>query len=41
MRLSTKSKFRKYVKRYGFFSFSRKFGDKYSKKIMDTATTTK
>ena len=34
------TKFRKYVKRYGFLSFSRKFGDKYGKKLMDTATKT-
>ena len=39
MRYSTEPKFRKYVKRYGFLSFSRKFGDKYGKKLMDTATT--
>ena len=24
----------------GFFSFARKFGDKYDKKLMDTATKT-
>ena len=35
---STDPKFRKYVKRYGFFSFAKKFGDKYGKKLMDTAT---
>ena len=29
---------RKYVKGYGFLSFSRKFGDKYGKHLMDTAT---
>ena len=29
MRYSTKSKYRKYVKGYGVFSFERKFGDKY------------
>ena len=40
MRYSTEPKFRKYVKRYGFFSFARKFGDKYGKKLMDTATKT-
>ena len=38
MRYSTESKFRKYVKGYGFLSFTRKFGDKYGKKFMDTAT---
>ena len=36
----TESKFRKYVKGYGFLSFARKFGDKYGKKLMDTATKT-
>ena len=35
-----KPKFRKYVKRYGFLSFARKFGDKYSEKLIDTATKT-
>ena len=40
MKYSTEPKFRKYVKGYGFFSFPRKFGDKYGKKIIDTATKT-
>ena len=40
MRHSTKPKFRKYVKVYGFLSFARKFGDKYDKKLMNTATKT-
>ena len=40
MRYSTEPRFRKYVKGYGFLSFSRKFGDKYGKKSMDTATKT-
>ena len=40
MRYSLESKYRKYVKRYGFLSFSRKFGDKYDKNLMDTATKT-
>ena len=40
MRYSTEAKFRKYVQRYGFLSFARKFGDKYGKKLMDTATKT-
>ena len=40
MRYSTKPKFRKYVKGYGFLSFARKFGDKYDKKLMDAATKT-
>ena len=40
MRYSTEQKYRKYVKGYGFFSFARKFGDKYDKKLMNTATKT-
>ena len=40
MKYSTESKFRKYVKGYGFLSFVRKFGDKYGKKLIDTATKT-
>ena len=40
MRYSTESKFRKYVKGYGFLSFARKFGDKYGKKLMDVAAKT-
>ena len=40
MRHSTEPRFRKYVKRYGFLSFTRKFGDKCGKKLMDTATKT-
>ena len=40
MRYSTEPKFRKYVRGYGFLSFARKFGDKYGKKLMDTATKT-
>ena len=40
MRYSTEPKFRKYVKGYDFLSFVRKFGDKYGKKLMDTATKT-
>ena len=40
MRYSTEPKYRKYVKGYGFLSFARKFGDKYGKKLMDTATKT-
>ena len=30
----------KYVKGYRFLSFARKFGDKYRRKLMDTATKT-
>ena len=40
MRYSTESKFRKYVKGYGFLSFAKKFGYKYGKKLIDTATKT-
>ena len=40
MRYSTEPKFRKYVKGYGFLSFAKKFGNKYGKKLMDTATKT-
>ena len=39
-RYATEPRFRKYVKGYGFLSFARKFGDKYGKKLMDTATKT-
>ena len=38
MRYSLEPKYRKYVQGYGFSSFSRKFGDKYGNKLMDTAT---
>ena len=31
---------RKYIKGYSFLSFARKCGDKYGKKLMDTATKT-
>ena len=40
MKYSTKPRFRKYVKGYGFLSFARRFGDKYGEKLMDTATKT-
>ena len=40
MRYSTEPRFRKYAKGYGFLSFARKFGDKYGKKVIDTATKT-
>ena len=40
MRYSLEPNYRKYVKGYGFLSFARKFGDKYAKKLMDTATKT-
>ena len=38
MRYSTEPKYRKNVEGYGFLSFSENFGDKYGKKLMDTAT---
>ena len=38
MRYLTEIKYRKYVKGYDFLSFSRKCGDKYGKKLMNTAT---
>ena len=40
MRYSLEPKYRRYVKGYGFLSFGRKFGDKYGKKLMNTATKT-
>ena len=40
MKYSTEPRFRKYVKGYDFLSFARKFGDKYGKKLIDTATKT-
>ena len=40
MRYSTEPEYTKRVKGYGFLSFSRKLGDKYGKKLMDTATKT-
>ena len=40
MRYSTEPKYRKYVREYSFLSFARRFGVKYGKKLMDTATKT-
>ena len=40
MRYSIEPRFRKYVKGYGFLSFAIKSGNKYGKKLMDTATKT-
>ena len=40
MRYSTETRFRKYVKGYRLLLFATKFGDKYCKKLMDTATRT-
>ena len=38
MRYSFEPKYRKYVQGYGFLAFAIKFGYKYGKKVMDTAT---
>ena len=38
MRYLLEPTYRKYVQGYGLLSFVRKFGDKYGKKLMDTAT---
>ena len=38
MRYSLEPTYKIYVKGYGFLSFTRKFGDKYGKKLMNTAT---
>ena len=38
MKYSLEPTYRRYVKGYGFFSFARKFGDKYGKKLMNIAT---
>ena len=40
MRYSTEPRFRKYVKGYGFLSLAKNFGNKYGKKLMDTASKT-
>ena len=40
MRYSTEPKHRKCIKGYRFLSFARIFGEKYGKKLMDTATKT-
>ena len=40
MTYSTEPKLGRYVKGYSFLSFARKFVDKYSKELMDTATKT-
>ena len=40
MRYSTEPRFRKYFKDYVFLSFAKDFGNKYGKKLMDTATKT-
>ena len=38
MRYLLEPSYRRYVKGYSFLSFARKFGDKYGKKLMNTAT---
>ena len=38
MRYSLEPTYSRYVKGYGFLSFAKNFGDKYGKKIMNTAT---
>ena len=38
MRYSTEPKYTKNVESYGFWSFARRFGDKYDKELMDNAT---
>ena len=40
MRYSIEPTYRKYVQGYGFLLFTRTFGDKYGKKLMNTATKT-
>ena len=40
MSYSAEPRFRKYVKSYSFLSFGRKIGNKYGKKIMNTAAKT-
>ena len=40
MRYSLEPNYRKYVKGYECLPFARKSGDKYVKKLMDTATKT-
>ena len=40
MRYSIEPRERRYVKGYGFMSFTRKFGNKYGKKLMNTAIKT-
>ena len=38
IKYSTEPRFRKYVKGYGFLSIAKKNGNKYRKKVMDSAT---
>ena len=41
MTYSTEPKYEKYIKGYSFLSFAKRFGDKYGKKLMNTATKTR
>ena len=38
MGYSLEPTYRRYVKGYGFWSFARKFGDKYGNQLMNSAT---
>ena len=38
MRYSLEPTYKRYIQGYGFLSFARKFGNKYGKKLMNTAT---
>ena len=40
MRYSTEPRFRKYILEYGFLSYAKQFGNKYGKKLIDTARKT-
>ena len=40
MRYSIEPRERRYIKRYGFLSFAKNFGNKYGKKLMNTAKKT-
>ena len=40
MRYSIEPKFKTYIKGYNFLSFTKRFGNKYGKKLMDTTTKT-
>ena len=40
MRYSIEPRERRYVKGYGFLSFAKNFGNKYGKKLMNTAIKT-
>ena len=41
MRYSIEPNIRRYAKGYGFLSFAKKFGNKFGKELMDTATKTR